>query len=110
MGLLVAIVKEETQGKKLDSEIFLIPLSPLSLLLSYLVLGGETEGIKGGKKKYPRSSKGQLRVRVHVVHVWGGQRTGHHVGFRDGTQVISLGGRQCYFPNCLVSQRSLCGR
>lgn len=32
----------------------------LSLFLSYLVLGSETEGIKGGKKKNPQSSKGQL--------------------------------------------------
>jgi hypothetical protein len=34
------MVKEETKGKELVSGIFLIPLSPLSLFLSYLVLRG----------------------------------------------------------------------
>ena len=43
-ALLVAAVKEETKGKKLDSGIFLIPLSPLSLFLSYLVFGSEGGG------------------------------------------------------------------
>jgi hypothetical protein len=45
------VVKEETKGKKLAPGIFLIPLSPFSFFLSYLVIGGETSGIKGGKKK-----------------------------------------------------------
>jgi hypothetical protein len=53
VGLLVAMVKEETKGKKFSSEIFLIPLSPLSFFLSYLVLEGKTGEIKGGKKKNP---------------------------------------------------------
>jgi hypothetical protein len=35
-GLLV----EETQGKKLESGLFLITFSPLSLFLSYLVVVG----------------------------------------------------------------------
>ena len=43
-GLLIAMVKEETEGEKLDSGIFLIPLSPLSLFLSYLVFGSEGGG------------------------------------------------------------------
>jgi hypothetical protein len=55
--LLVAAVKEETKEKKLGSAIFLIPLSPLTLYLSYLVLGYETRGIKVGKKKTPQSNK-----------------------------------------------------
>jgi hypothetical protein len=37
--LFVAVVKEEIKRKELDSGLFLIPLSPLSLFLSYLVLG-----------------------------------------------------------------------
>jgi hypothetical protein len=40
-GSLVAMVKEETKGKKLDLGIFLIPLYPLSLLFPYLVIGDE---------------------------------------------------------------------
>lgn len=36
---LVAMVKDETKGKKLDSGIFLIPLSLLSLFLYDPVLG-----------------------------------------------------------------------
>ena len=59
-GLLIAMVKEETEGEKLDSGIFLIPLSPLSLFLSYLVLRDEPSGIKSRKKKNPQSSKDQL--------------------------------------------------
>jgi hypothetical protein len=55
------VAKEEIKGKKLDSGIFLIPFSPLSLFLFYLVLGGETGGITGGKKKSPQSSKNQLQ-------------------------------------------------
>jgi hypothetical protein len=51
-GLLVPMVKKETKGKKLDSVIVLIPLSPLSLFLSFLVLGGEVrEGDKGWGKE-----------------------------------------------------------
>lgn len=42
--MLVAGVKGETKRKKLDSGIFLIPLSPLSLFLSYLVLEDEMGG------------------------------------------------------------------
>lgn len=37
-GLLVAVVKEETKGKILDSGFFLIPLSSLSMILFCLVL------------------------------------------------------------------------
>jgi hypothetical protein len=51
--LVVAVVKEEAKGKTLDSGIFLIPLSPLLLFLSYLVLGGEPRGVKGEKKEEP---------------------------------------------------------
>ena len=47
-GLLVAIVKEQTQGKKLDSEIPLIPLS--TLLISVL---SSVSGDKGGEKEEP---------------------------------------------------------
>ena len=39
-GLFVVELKEEIKGKQLDSGIFLIPLSPLSLFLFYLVTGG----------------------------------------------------------------------
>ena len=49
-------------GKKLDWGIRL-SVSPLSLFLSYLVLVGETMGMKGGKKKNPQSSKDQLQGR-----------------------------------------------
>lgn len=48
--MLVVMVKEESKGKTLDSESFLIPLSTLSLFFFYLVLGGKTRGIKGRKK------------------------------------------------------------
>ena len=61
-SLLVAMVKEETKGKKFSSEIFLIPLSPLSFFLSYLVLEGKTGEIKGGKKKKLQSSKDEVQV------------------------------------------------
>jgi len=54
------MVKEETKGRKSDLGIFLIPLSPLSLFLFYLVLVGKTKGIKDGKKN-PQSSKTQLQ-------------------------------------------------
>lgn len=47
-------------GKELDSEASLIPVSPLSLLLSYLVFGGETGEINGGENKNSESSKEQL--------------------------------------------------
>lgn len=53
--LLVVLIKKEkiktktkTEGKKLYSWIFLISLS---LFLSSLVLGGETRGIMGRKKR-----------------------------------------------------------
>jgi hypothetical protein len=59
-SLLVAEVKEEIKGKKLHSEISQFLLSILFLFLSYLVLGDKTGRIKGGKKKNPQSSKGQL--------------------------------------------------
>ena len=57
-SLLVAVVKEETKGKKSDSGIFLIPPSPLSLFLSYLVLGSKMcvcggEVDKGWEKEEP---------------------------------------------------------
>lgn len=55
-SLLAAVVKEETKEKKLKNKI-LIPLSPLPLFSSYLVLGGETRGLKGGEKKNPQNSK-----------------------------------------------------
>jgi hypothetical protein len=60
--LLIVLVKEEAKGKKLDSGIFLIPFSNLSLFPSYLVLGDETEagGIKGREKMNPQSSKDWL--------------------------------------------------
>ena len=35
-GLLVVMLKKETKGKKFDSGISLIPLSPLSLFLSVM--------------------------------------------------------------------------
>jgi hypothetical protein len=53
-SLLVAMVKEETNGKKSDSGIFLIPLFPLVLFLSYLVLGGEMGEIKEEPQKQQR--------------------------------------------------------
>jgi hypothetical protein len=54
--LLVSLVNQETK-EKIDSGIFLIPLSPLFMFLSDLVLGGETKGIKSGKKKNPQVAK-----------------------------------------------------
>lgn len=45
-SLSVAMLKEETRGKKLDSEISLF-LSPLFFFLSYLVIRGETRGVGG---------------------------------------------------------------
>ena len=65
---MVAVVKEEAKGKTLDSGIFLIPLSPLLLFLSYLVLGGEARGDKGWEKKSPQSSKERLGVVSNVNH------------------------------------------
>ena len=47
-SLLVAVLKEETKGKESDSGIFLIPPSPLSLFLSYLVLGSKMCVCVGG--------------------------------------------------------------
>lgn len=38
-SLLIAGVKEDTKGKQLDSGIFLIFFSPVSLFLPYLVFG-----------------------------------------------------------------------
>ena len=61
-SFLVAVVKEETKGKKLDPGIFLTPLFPLSFFLSCLVLEDETMGIKGRIKKNPQGSKGQLHL------------------------------------------------
>lgn len=58
MGL-IAVIHEKTKGRGLDSGIFLIALSPLSLFLSYLMLGGK---IVGGKKKNLQSSKDQVQV------------------------------------------------
>lgn len=49
------VKEEETKEKKLENN-FLIPLSPLPLFL-YLVLAGETRGIKGEQKKNPQNSK-----------------------------------------------------
>lgn len=54
-SFLVALVKKEAKGKKLDPRIFLIPLFPVSSFFSYLVLGSEPGG------KNPQSSKGQLQ-------------------------------------------------
>lgn len=51
-GLLAAVLKEETKGKKLDSGIFFPPnSSPPSIPVALLSInGGETREIKGGKK------------------------------------------------------------
>lgn len=64
-------VRSHSQGKnkskELDTGIFLISLSPLSLFLFYLVLEVEMVGgedIKDGKKKNPESSKDQLHLSV----------------------------------------------
>lgn len=46
------MAKEEPKEKKLDSGIFLTPLSLLSLFVSYLELGGETMGINGEKRTH----------------------------------------------------------
>jgi hypothetical protein len=51
-SLLVAMVKEDTKGKKLGPGILIVP--PLSLFLSYLVFVGETRGIKRGEMKNPQ--------------------------------------------------------
>lgn len=50
-SFLVAMVKEESNEKKLDSENDFIPLSPLIIFLFYLVLVSETGEIKGEPKK-----------------------------------------------------------
>ena len=57
LRLLVAMVKEETKEKKLDSGILLIPLFPLLLFLPYLMLGGETRGIMVGKRRICKVAK-----------------------------------------------------
>jgi hypothetical protein len=57
------MTREEAKGKNLDSG-FLIPLP--SLFFSYLVLRGETAGIKGETKKNPQNSKDQLQ---HVLNL-----------------------------------------
>ena len=54
---LVAVIHEKTKGRELDSEIFLIPLSPLSLFLSYLVLEDKTREMKDGKRRTHKVGK-----------------------------------------------------
>lgn len=57
-SLLVALVKEETNGNRLDARIFLVPLSPLSLFLSYLVLGvNQGQGWRMGKRRTHKAAK-----------------------------------------------------
>ena len=65
-SLLVAVVKDETKGKKLDSGIFLSPLSLLSCFSPILcpeVKPRVTDGSwnKGWEKENPQSSKDQLQ-------------------------------------------------
>lgn len=50
-SFLVVVIKEEAKRKKLHSGILSLSHPPLSLFLSYLVIGGEAGGIKGGKKE-----------------------------------------------------------
>lgn len=64
--MLVAVFKEEREGKKIDSGIFLVSLSLPALFVSYLVLGVEP-GKRGGKKKTLQSSKEQLQSRRMLV-------------------------------------------
>lgn len=66
--MLVATVIKETKGKKIIRfRVFLVPLFPVSLCTSYLMLKGEIRGIKGeirgikGGKKNPPNSKGHLQ-------------------------------------------------
>lgn len=55
-SLVVAVVNKETiQNKRKESRFGDFPnSSPLSLFVYYLVLGGETKGIKGGKRTNPQ--------------------------------------------------------
>jgi hypothetical protein len=49
------LVSSSGQRRNKEKEIrkYPIPLSPLPLFSSYLMLGGETRGLKGGEKKNP---------------------------------------------------------
>ena len=54
---------QKRKGKKLNSGIFLILLSPLYLLFSYLDFQGKTreqDKVKSGKKKNSQTSKARL--------------------------------------------------
>ena len=59
-GVLVAMVKEETNGNKWKE----IRFRDLSLFLFYLVTGVR-QGIKSGKKKNLQSSKDQIHCIIH---------------------------------------------
>lgn len=57
LNLDLLVVLKRKNRKKLDSGISYFSLPILSFFLSYLVIGGETGEIKGGKKTNLQSSK-----------------------------------------------------
>jgi hypothetical protein len=59
------MVKEETRGNKLDSGIFLVSLSSLSLFSLLSSVGGGTRRIKG-RKRNPQSSKDTYALPMSV--------------------------------------------
>lgn len=60
------MAKGKTKGKKTDSGIFLIPLSPL--FLSYLMFEGETRQIKSEKKSL-QVSKVSCNLLIDIMSV-----------------------------------------